>query len=58
LFGNASAGAKVLAKILSQKWCSLDMYRGVMPFIGLQLLLLMMAIWPDIAVWLPEKLLG
>jgi TRAP-type mannitol/chloroaromatic compound transport system permease large subunit len=34
-----------------------DMYRGVIPFIGLQLLLmLMLAIWPEIATWLPSKI--
>ena len=31
-----------------------DMYRGVIPFIGLQLLLLLMlSIWPQLATWLP-----
>ena len=31
-----------------------DMYRGVMPFIGLQLLLLItLSIWPQLATWLP-----
>ena len=31
-----------------------DMYRGVIPFIGLQLfLLLMLSIWPQLATWLP-----
>ena len=34
-----------------------DMYRGVIPFIGLQLLLmLLLAIWPEIATWLPSKI--
>jgi len=48
-----------LRNVTPPEVATLDMYRGVMPFIGLQLLLLvMMAIWPDIAVWLPEKLLG
>jgi tripartite ATP-independent transporter DctM subunit len=32
-----------------------DMYRGVIPFIGLQLLLLLMlSIWPQLATWLPR----
>ena len=32
-----------------------DMYRGVIPFIGLQLfLLLMLSIWPQLATWLPS----
>ena len=36
-----------------------DMYRGVIPFIGLQLLLmLMLSIWPEIATWLPELMYG
>ena len=31
-----------------------DMYRGVIPFIGLQLLLLLLlSIWPQLATWLP-----
>jgi len=34
-----------------------DMYRGVVPFIGLQLLLmLLLSIWPEIATWLPSKI--
>ena len=32
-------------------------YRGVAPFIGIQvLLLIVLALWPEIATWLPEKL--
>ena len=32
-----------------------DMYRGVVPFIGLQLLLmLMLSVWPQLATWLPD----
>jgi tripartite ATP-independent transporter DctM subunit len=31
-------------------------YKGVVPFIVIQLLLLgLMIVWPDIAIWLPEK---
>jgi tripartite ATP-independent transporter DctM subunit len=34
-----------------------DIYRGVMPFVALQLLLLaMIALWPAFATWLPETL--
>ena len=34
-----------------------DIYRGVIPFIGLQLLLLvLLIIWPGLATWLPEVL--
>ncbi|MEW9799366.1 TRAP transporter large permease [Alteromonas sp. CYL-A6] len=32
-------------------------YRGVVPFIGLQLLLLIaLAIWPELATWLPDRI--
>jgi tripartite ATP-independent transporter DctM subunit len=35
------------------------MYRGVVPFIGLQLLLLgMLVVWPRLATWLPTVLYG
>ena len=34
-----------------------DIYRGVMPFIGIQLaVLLMLAVWPELATWLPSLL--
>ncbi len=34
-----------------------DLYRGVLPFIGLQLLmLLLLALWPALATWLPGAL--
>jgi tripartite ATP-independent transporter DctM subunit len=34
-----------------------DIYRGVMPFIVIQVLLLaMLAIWPELATWLPAQL--
>jgi tripartite ATP-independent transporter DctM subunit len=34
-----------------------EMYRGVVPFIGLQLLLLvMLCVWPELATWLPAAL--
>lgn len=36
-----------------------DIYRGVVPFIALQLaLMVLLAFWPELATWLPEKLLG
>jgi len=36
---------------------SLDMYRGVVPFVMLQLLLLaMLFVWPELATWLPGQL--
>ena len=32
-----------------------QIYRGVMPFIGMQLgMLLLLALWPELATWLPE----
>ena len=34
-----------------------DIYKGVAPFIGIQLLVLgLLAIWPELATWLPEQL--
>ena len=33
-----------------------DMYRGVMPFIVIQLLMLMLSIWPALATWLPAAI--
>jgi tripartite ATP-independent transporter DctM subunit len=36
-----------------------EMYRGVIPFIGIQLLLmLILSIWPPLATWLPEMMRG
>jgi tripartite ATP-independent transporter DctM subunit len=36
-----------------------DIYRGVIPFISIQLLLLIaLAIWPNLATWLPHYLYG
>ena len=36
-----------------------DLYRGVVPFIGIQLLmLLLLCVWPELATWLPERLFG
>jgi tripartite ATP-independent transporter DctM subunit len=38
---------------------TLDMYRGVIPFVGIQLLALaLLAIWPEIVTWLPERIYG
>jgi TRAP-type mannitol/chloroaromatic compound transport system permease large subunit len=35
------------------------MYRGVIPFIVMQVfLMLLLAIWPQIATWLPEMIYG
>jgi tripartite ATP-independent transporter DctM subunit len=36
-----------------------DIYRGVIPFVGLQLLLLtLIVLWPALATWLPQRLYG
>ena len=36
-----------------------DIYRGVIPFIAIQLLLLvMLAIWPNLVTWLPHLVYG
>lgn len=36
-----------------------DMYKGVVPFIGIQLMLLvMLAVWPALVTWLPDTLYG
>jgi tripartite ATP-independent transporter DctM subunit len=36
-----------------------QIYRGAMPFVALQLFaLLVIALWPELATWLPEKLYG
>jgi tripartite ATP-independent transporter DctM subunit len=38
---------------------TLEIYRGVVPFVGLQLVLLaILLIWPGLATWLPEYLYG
>ncbi len=38
---------------------SIDVYRGVVPFIALQLLMLgVLALWPELATWLPGVLYG
>ncbi|WP_163937541.1 TRAP transporter large permease subunit [Paraferrimonas sp. SM1919] len=36
-----------------------DIYKGVIPFIGIQvLLLIMLALWPELVTWLPEQVYG
>jgi len=38
---------------------TMDVYRGVVPFIALQLLMLgVLALWPELATWLPSILYG
>jgi TRAP-type mannitol/chloroaromatic compound transport system permease large subunit len=35
------------------------MYKGVIPFIVIQLALLLgLAVWPELATWLPEQVYG
>ena len=34
-----------------------EIYRGVAPFVGIQLILLiMLAVWPELITWLPDKI--
>lgn len=36
-----------------------DIYKGVVPFIGIQILLLIaLAMWPELTTWLPEQIYG
>ena len=36
-----------------------DIYKGVIPFIGIQLILLAaLALWPELTTWLPEQIYG
>lgn len=36
-----------------------QMYKGVLPFIGIQIIaMLLLAFWPELATWLPEKIFG
>ncbi len=38
---------------------TIAIYKGVLPFIAIQLLMLaLLAVWPDIATWLPDRLYG
>ncbi len=38
---------------------TMDMYRGIIPFVMIQLLmLLLLAAWPDLVTWLPDRLYG
>jgi TRAP-type mannitol/chloroaromatic compound transport system permease large subunit len=35
------------------------MYKGVIPFIGIQIAMLVIAyLWPDLITWLPEQVYG
>lgn len=36
-----------------------DIYRGVAPFIAIQIIMLgLLAVWPELATWLPDKIYG
>ena len=36
-----------------------DLYRGIMPFVGIQILMLfILCMWPALATWLPARLFG
>ena len=38
---------------------TIEIYKGVIPFIIIQLLLLcVLAIWPELITWLPQKIYG
>ena len=38
---------------------TVQIYRGVMPFIALQVLMLaILALWPELATWLPQQIFG
>ena len=46
-----------LRGVISQKINTKQIYKGVIPFVGLQLLaLLILALWPELATWLPKVL--
>jgi len=37
----------------------MDIYRGVMPYVIIQLIALgLLAVWPGLATWLPEVIYG
>jgi len=45
-----------LRSVAPKEVLTTDIYRGVIPFVGIQLLaLLIIALWPELATWLPEQ---
>ena len=55
-FGFALFYLRGVAPETVQTW---QIYKGVVPFVLIQLgLLIVMAIWPEIITWLPEKIYG
>ncbi len=48
-----------LRGVAPQEVATVDIYRGVIPFIVIQLLVLCaLAFWPELATWLPEQVYG
>lgn len=48
-----------LRSVAPESVATSKIYRGVLPFIGIQLLLLLiMSVWPEIVTWLPDKIYG
>lgn len=48
-----------LRGVASKTVATIDIYKGVIPFIVMQLLLLgALAMWPELVTWLPEKIYG
>jgi len=48
-----------LRGVAPQSVRTMQIYRGVMPFVAIQLLmLLVLAIWPGLVTWLPDRLYG
>jgi len=48
-----------LRGVAPQSVRTMQIYRGVIPFVAIQLLmLLVLAIWPGLVTWLPDRLYG
>jgi tripartite ATP-independent transporter DctM subunit len=48
-----------LRGVAPQEVATSEIYRGVIPFVGLQLLmLLLLALWPELVTWLPDRIYG
>jgi len=48
-----------LRGVAPQEVATSEIYRGVIPFVGLQLLmLLLLAAWPELVTWLPDRIYG
>lgn len=45
-----------LRSVAPEQVLTTDIYKGVIPFVGIQLLaLLLIALWPELATWLPDQ---